>query len=321
MRSPLFMLTPNQPLRIYLGKVLSTLITCSLLIALTGCSSNDEAQQLGTEQQLYKRAQGYLDTSSWESAAQTLQLLEENFPFGSFAEQAQLELIYAYYRMGDHDLAIASADRFIRLHPQHRNVDYAYYMRGVAAFHNDTAFTRSLITDVSSRDSGSAKDAFNYFSQLLSRYPESAYVLDARQRMIYLRNVLARQEIHIANYYFKRGAYVAAANRGRFVVENMQQTPAVPDGLAVMAQAYHLLDMQELADAAVKVLALNYPEHPALNKDGSFNYQHNLKKGRSWLSYLTLGLLDKRPFVKFDSREVFNPQYGKSEKVAEVARP
>lgn len=291
---------------------MSKLLKCGLVVllfALGACSNNDEKEQLGTEQQLYERAQGHLKTSSWEAAAQALQLLEENFPFGSFGEQAQLELIFAYYRMGDYDLAIAAADRFIRLHPQHRNVDYAYYMRGIAAFHNNTAFTRALISDVSSRDSGSAKDAFNYFSQLLNRYPESQYVLDARQRMIYLRNVLARQEIHVANYYFKRGAYVAAANRGRYVVENMQETPAVPDGLAVMVQAYHLLGMQKLADDATKVLASNFPQHPALSEDGAFNYQHNVNDKRSWLSYLTLGLLDKRAFVKFDSREVFNPQY------------
>jgi outer membrane protein assembly factor BamD len=183
-------------------------------------------------------------------------------------------------------------------------------MRGVASFYNETAFTTALITDVSNRDSGSAKDSFNYFSQLLLRYPQSPYVLDARQRMVYLRNILARQEIHIANYYFKRGAFVAAANRGRFVVENMQGTPAVPDGLAVMAQAYHLLGLQELADDAVTVLQANYPRHPALN-DGKFNYRYKLNKQRNWLSFLTFGLLDKRQYVNFDSREIYNPNYGK----------
>jgi len=285
----------------------------SLLLSVTmlmvACGSNEEKQQTSTEQTLYENAQKQLQNANWSTAAQTLQLLEENFPFGSFAEQAQLELIFAYFKMGDHDLAIASSDRFIRLHPQHRSVDYAYYMRGVASFHNETAFTTALISDVSNRDSGSAKDSFNFFSQLLSRYPNSVYVLDARQRMIYLRNVLARQEIHIANYYFKRGAFVAAANRGRFVVENMQGTPAVPDGLAVMAQAYHLLDMQDLANKAAAVLAKNFPQHPALGEDTTFDYQYELRPKRSWLSYLTLGLLDKGKFVNFDSREIFNPQF------------
>ncbi len=295
------------------------LLAIALLTA--ACSSKEEKEQVSTEQTLYENAQRQLKSANWAAAAQTLQLLEENFPFGTFAEQAQLELIFAYFKMSDHELAIAASDRFIRLHPQHRNVDYAYYMRGVASFHNETAFTTALISDVSNRDSGSAKDAFNYFAQLLNRYPESLYVLDARQRMIYLRNVLARQEIHIANYYFKRGAFVAAANRGRFVVENMQGTPAVPDGLAVMAQAYHLMGMQDLADDAVQLLAKNFPQHPALGDDSAFDYQYKLKSKRSWLSYLTLGLLDKREFVNFDSRRVFNPQYRSAPEFKDAPQP
>jgi len=273
---PMRALLSPQSARLVVRKV-ARLIALNLLIFIVACSSNED-KQVSTEQQLYQNAQKLLKSSNWSGAAETLQLLEENF------------------------------DRFIRLHPQHRNVDYAYYMRGVASFYNETAFTTALISDVSNRDSGSAKESFNYFSQLLLRYPKSSYVLDARQRMIYLRNILARQEIHIANYYFKRGAFVAAANRGRFVVENMQSTPAVPDGLAVMAQAYHLLGMQKLADDAERVLVANYPQHPVL-KDGKFNYRYKLNAKRNWLSYLTFGLLDKRQYVNFDSRSVFNPGY------------
>lgn len=296
-------------------------ILFTLLFFLIGCSSNDDKDGVRTEQVLYERAQEYLDGSSWVAAAETLQLLEENFPFGSYAEQAQLELIYAYFKSGDYALAIASADRFIRLHPQHRNVDYAYYMRGVASFYNESSITTALITDVTNRDTGSAKESFNYFSQMLRRFPESPYALDARQRMIYLRNVLARQEIHVANYYFRRGAFVAAANRGRYVVENMQGTPAVPDGLAVMAQAYHLLEMQDLADDAARVLALNYPLHPSLDEDGDFVYQYRVKKSRNLLSYLTLGVFDKRQYVAFDSREIFNPEYREELREPDVNAP
>lgn len=275
---------------------------------LSGCSSKKD-EIVDTEQALYEAAQEQMARRNWTTATEALQLLEENFPFGVYAEQAQLELIYTYYRTLDYELAIAAADRFIRLHPQHRNVDYAYYMRGVSSFYSETAITSALISDVATRDSGSAKDSFNYFSQLLNRYPDSIYALDARQRMVYLRNILARQEIHIANYYFRRGAFVAAANRGKYVVESMQGTPAVPDGLAVMAQAYHLLGMQELADDAVKVLKLNFPEYPSLNENGNFEYKYKLKPKRNWLSYLTLGVLEKNQFVKFDSRDVYNPQY------------
>lgn len=304
------------------NRFISLIFILSVVLSIVACSSNKEKKaQVSTEQAIYEKAQYHLKSSNWEAAAETLQILEENFPFGSFAEQAQLELIFAYFRMDDQDLAIAASERFIRLHPQHRNVDYAYYMRGIASFYNKTAFTTSLISDVSNRDSGSAKEAFNYFAQLLEKYPESIYVLDARQRMLYLRNILARQEIHIANYYFKRGAFVAAANRGKFVVENMQGTPAVPDGLAVMAQAYHLLGMQELADDAEKVLVKNFPEHPALVSNSKFDYKYKFGSKRSWLSYLTLGLLDKRPSVKFDSRNIFNPQYNKSKNIEAASPP
>lgn len=286
----------------------------SLLICLTyilsACTSNQEKDEVtDTEQTLYEIAEKQLKSSNWDGAAEALQLLEEHFPFGIYAEQAQLELIYAYFKTTDYELAIAASDRFIRLHPQHRNVDYAYYMRGVASFYNETAITTMLISDVSNRDSGSAKDAFNYFAQLLNRFPKSVYALDARQRMIYLRNILARQEIHIANYYFRRGAFVAAANRGRYVVENMQGTPAVPDALAVMTQAYHLLGMQELADDSARVLKMNYPDYPSLNEDGEFEYRYKLKPKRNWLSYVTFGLLNKSEFVNFDSRDIYNPQF------------
>lgn len=291
------------------------LIFAFIFIFLSACSSNDDKPEKGaTEQTLYERAQRYLKASNWASAIQALQLIEENFPFGTYAENAQLELCYAYYRSGDYELAIASSDRFIRLHPQHRDVDYAYYMRGVASFYKDSAITTALIRDISQRDSGSAKDSFNYFSQLLARFPNSQYALDAQKRMVYLRNILARHEIHVANYYFKRGAYVAAAGRGRFVVENMQGTPAVPDGLAVMAQAYHLLGMQDLADDAATVLALNYPKHPSIKK-GKFVYQKHIDEGTSWLSYLTLGLFGKREFVNYDTRSTFNPQYNDDNEV------
>ncbi|VUD68299.1 Outer membrane protein assembly factor BamD [Thalassocella blandensis] len=285
------------------------LVVVLCISVLASCGSKPEKENEGvSEQTLYERAQRYLKASNWSSSIQVLQLIEENFPFGTYAENAQLELCYAYFRSGEYELSIASSDRFIRLHPQHRDVDYAYYMRGVASFYKDSAITTALISDISQRDSGSAKDSFNYFSQLLTRFPESQYALDAQRRMIYLRNILARHEIHVANYYFKRGAYVAAANRGRFVVENMQGTPAVPDGLAVMAQAYHLLGMQNLADDAAKILVLNYPQHPSVKK-GQFEYQKNINESTSWLSYLTLGLFGKRKFVNFDSRDVFNSQY------------
>ncbi|WP_096087332.1 outer membrane protein assembly factor BamD [Agaribacterium haliotis] len=280
---------------------------CLSLTLLVGCAS-DEDYGRGSEQEVFERAQRYLDSYSWELAIDTLQALEENFPFGTYAEQAQLELIYAYYKAGEFEAALASADRFIRLHPQHRNVDYAFYMRGIASFYNDSVFSSFFPVDTTMRDPGTAKESFNHFAELLNEYPQSPYALDAEKRMIYLRNTLARAEINVANYYFKRGAYLAAANRGRWVVENMQGTPAVPDALAVMAQAYHLIDMQPLSEDAIKVLKYNYPHYPAL-EDGEFDYQYGSDQDRSWVSYVTFGVFDKRPSIKFDTRKVYDPFY------------
>lgn len=284
--------------------ILSLLLAAVLFT--TSCSSKEERRVRGSEADLYQSVQYYLGASNWETAIEYLESMEENYPFGAYAEQSQLDLIYAQFKSNGHDAAIASADRFIRLHPQHRNVDYAYYMRGIAAFYNETAFSSAYSSDYTTRDPGAAKDAFNHFSQLINRYPKSAYVLDAQQRMVYLRNVIARSEINVANYYFKRNAYVAALNRGRWVVENMQETPAVPDGLAVMTQAYHLLGMQDLSDDTIRVLKLNYPDHPALS-NGTFDYSFGRERKRSIISYITFGLFDKAPYVEFDTRKQYNP--------------
>lgn len=293
-------------------------LVLSLLLALTlsACSyfqdeEEEQAPEFDTERQYYEAAQKLLNARQWDRANKTLQALEENFPFGKYAEQAQLELIFSYYKNSDFEAASAAADRFIRLHPQHRNVDYAYYMKGLASFNEGRGlFERFLPTDLTRRDPGSARDSFAYFSQLIARFPESPYAPDAEKRMIYLRNLLARYEIHVANYYFKRGALVAATNRGRYVVENFQKTPAVPDGLAVMIQGYHALGMQELADSTLLILRDNYPQHPALANDGGFNYQFSADGGeRGWMSKLTLGFLDKQDPPGFDSREVFNPAH------------
>jgi len=296
----------------------SILVTLVLLLTtgLFSCASqerDESSRARETERQLYEAAQRQLRTQQWELAIDNLQRLEDNFPFGTYAEQAQLELIYAFYRNYNFEASIAAADRFIRLHPQHRNVDYAYYMRGLASFdQNRGFFERFLPTDMSQRDPGAARESFGYFNQLLTIFPQSQYAADAEKRMIYLRNLLARYEIHVANYYFKRGAYVAAVNRGRYVVENFQRTPAVPDALAVMVQGYKLLGQTELQDSALEVLKANYPDYPALDEDGNFNFQFSTaEEDRSWLSRITFGLFDKREPPGFDSRAQYNPQYQK----------
>jgi outer membrane protein assembly factor BamD len=257
-----------------------------------------------TEKELYELAQQNLNDESFLQAVKNLQLLEARYPFGPYAEQAQLEIIYAHYRNFDSEAAVSTADRFIRLHPQHPNADYAYYIKGLANYVESEGFLdRFLPTDMTMRDPGLARQSFEDFRQLLYRYPDSTYAADAKARMVYLRARLARYEINVANYYFKRGAYTAAANRGRFVVENFPQTPATGDALAVMIQAYQLLDLQDLATNALAVLNKNYPYHPSLDENGQFISKFtDAATQRSMLNKLTFGLVDQTEPPKFDNR-------------------
>jgi outer membrane protein assembly factor BamD len=297
-------------------KNLSLMLLILSLSLTTGCSwlgwgveEQTEEDSAGlTEKDFYERIQTSLNASNWTVAISNLQLLESQFPFGKYAEQGQLELIYAQYKSGDYESSIASADRFIRLHPQHPNVDYAFYVKGLSEISQTGGFFDSFLpTDSSMRDIGEARGAFTTLTELLSRFPESPYATDARKRLVSLRNRLARAEIHVANYYFTRGAYLAAANRGRFVVENFQQSPAVPDGLAVMAQAYYLLEMKELADNSVEVLVANYPEHPSLDSNGQFDFERRLLADQdSWLDKLSFGVLKRIKPPSFDSRSVYD---------------
>ena len=289
------------------------IITLSLLL-ISGCSwfqseetkaakaKRDEPKTI-TEQDYYERVQRNLTSRSWALAIENLEALEAQFPFGTYGEQAQLELIYAHYESADYESATAAADRFIRLHPQHTNVDYAHYIKGLSLISESKGFLDSFLPrDDSKRDPGTARQAFATFTDLLHRYPNSVYAADARKHLVHLRNLLARHEIHVANYYFKREAYLAATNRGRYVVENFQRTPAVADGLAVMAQGYYLLNLKEHSANAAKTLATNFPDHPALNASGEFQYQDNFKDDSSWWKRLTLGYYIPENPPAYDSR-------------------
>ncbi len=285
---------------------------------LTACSSSEKKEEKFTsEADLYHAAEEQLDHEQWETAVKNLQKLEESFPFGAYAEQGQLELIFAYYNFNKPDEAIATANRFIRLHPQHRNVDYAYYMMGLSSFTKDKGmFERVMPTDMTKRDPGAARESLANFTQLLNRFPDSTYAADAKKRMLFLRNVLARYEIHVANYYFKRQAYVAAVSRGRYVIENYPQTPATPDALAVMVQGYHLLGMQDRANESLEVLRTNYPNFPAFDKKGDFDYDYaNHNEDRNLFGTLTAGLFSKHDIIGFDTREIYDAEYQKTPRV------
>ncbi|WP_417534745.1 outer membrane protein assembly factor BamD [Marinobacterium stanieri] len=243
-------------------KVLATLVLFSLLSACSWFGGDEKVAPDVPEQELYEEALSALESDNYDLAIEKLQLLEARYPFGRYSEQAQLELIYAYFRNYEPASASAAADRFIRLHPNHDNIDYAYYLKGLTAFEQDRSFiAQYLPIDVSQRDPGAALDSFESFSTLLTRYPDSEYAPDAQKRMQFLKNRLAAYEVHVAAYYMKRQAWVAAANRGRYVVENLQETPAVPDALAIMAEAYTELGMDDLAKNSLDVLQLNFPDY------------------------------------------------------------
>ncbi|MDX1810902.1 MAG: outer membrane protein assembly factor BamD [Gammaproteobacteria bacterium] len=207
----------------------------------------------------YSEAKSALSQEDYETAIQKLESLEARFPFGKFAQQAQLDMAYAYYKFDEPESAVASAERFIRLYPRHPRVDYAYYLKGVIKFsQGHSAFDKISDTDPAKRDPESARKAFLYFSQLVNRFPNSKYTPDALERMKYLRNSLARHELYAAEYYIKMEAYVAAANRAKYILENFQKTPYTKEALEIMIDAYKHLKLPQLAADAQRVYDLNF---------------------------------------------------------------
>jgi outer membrane protein assembly factor BamD len=243
--------------------------TIVLLAALVGgCAlfggKEDETKGWSAEK-LYHAARERMESGYYDGAIQYYEALQANFPFGEYAQQSQLELAYSYYKTEETESAIAACDRFIKLYPTHPNLDYAFYLKGLSNFNRGKGLTqRFLPTDPSQRDPGAALRSFQDFGELIKRFPESRYLADAQQRMVYLRNLLAQHEVNVANYYMRRGAYVAAANRAQYVIENYQQTPSMPEALVVLTRAYKVLELEDLAADAMRVLELNYPDHPGL---------------------------------------------------------
>lgn len=278
--------------KITFTRLISVLFLAGVLAGCASTPDEDQVPETLSEEELYKLASNSIDHENFAEAIKTLRTLESRYPFGSFAEQAQLDIIYAYFMDYQPEAVRAAADRFLRLHPTHPNADYALYMKGLAS--NTSAMgllERYLPLDSSKRDPGQARQSFNEFSELLSRYPDSRYAPDARQRMVAIRNRLAAYEVHAANYYMKRKAYVAATNRGRYVVENLQKTPAVPDALAIMVEGYQRMGLIEPANEALEVLRLNYPDSPALNEKGEFiGYQSFGDVNPSLLYTVSFGL-------------------------------
>ena len=238
-----------------------TLVVLICLSVFYACSSNEEMpDERLIEKDLYDQAQIRLKNENFSTAIISLETLESRFPFGRYAEQAQAELIYAYYKNFEYEASRSAADRFINLHPRHPHTSYAYYIKGLSSFTDDSGlFARFLGSDLSKRDMDPAQSSFDDLSEFLSRYPESKYAPHAKQRMIYLRNLLAKHEMHVAGYYMERRAYLAAIGRAKYVIEHIPNTPQTPFALSVLVEAYGMLDYQELKQSNLEVLKSNFP--------------------------------------------------------------
>jgi outer membrane protein assembly factor BamD len=264
---------------LFIGCLSLAISGCSTISNLfSGDSSSSEDEYVGWDVQKFRsEAKAAVDAGSYDKAVKLYEAIQTRYPFGESASQTELDLAYAYYKAGKHEEAVATADRFMKMNPRSAGVDYALYLKGLANYNRDIGFVdRFLPTDTSQRDQNKAQTAYNNFKELITRFPNSRYVADARLRMIALNNNLAMHEVHIARYYMNRKAYVAAASRASGVVEHYQGTPAVPYALQVMQEAYTNLGMNDLAKDAARVYELNYPNGPPVPEHSEATFSHKV---------------------------------------------
>lgn len=268
-------------------RLLTLLFAVAILTACSLLPKEEDETKGWSAQKFYSEASFAMSDSDYDTAIKYYEGLEARYPFGRFAMQAQLDVAYAYYKNGEPESSIAASDRFIKLHPRNPFVDYAYYLKGIVNFNRNITFINRFIpTDTSQRDPGSILNSFNDFAELARLFPESQYTEDALKRMIYLRNNLASHEIHVARYYMKRGAYLAAANRCVTVVEKYQRTPAVKDALEIMIDAYDELGMEQLSTDTKRVLAVNEAKGTLYYPEAEYDGEESL--GRAIWNYMEL---------------------------------
>lgn len=253
-------------MKIALPRILIALVTSVLIV---GCASQPELDETKgwSAEKLYKEAKDEQDSRNYARSIKLFEALESRYPYGRYAQQAQLEIAYTQYKDQEPELALAALDRFIKQNPTHPNVDYAYYLKGIVNFNESQGFLSSLSKqDFSERDPKAATDSYEAFRMLVERLPQSKYASDAQLRMGYLIGALADHELHVARYYYKRGAYLAAANRGKALVQAYAQTKQTEGGLAAMYHAYNKLGLTDLRDDAKRVLLHNFPNTKLLDE-------------------------------------------------------
>src|SRR5882672_3867315 len=246
-----------------LRSLLAAASLAASLAMMSGCGSLDPAndETVGwSAQRLYGEAKDAMASKDWPKAIKHLEKLEARYPYGRYAQQAQLEVAYCQFKDQERASAIAAADRFIKLYPNHQNVDYAWYLKGLINFNQlEGALSWLTTPDMSDRDPKASRDGFLAFKEVVTRFPESPYAEDAGARMRYLINALANNEVHVAKYYMKRGAYVAAANRAQYAIEHYPQAPAVEEAMVILMRAYDSLGMKDLRESTERVLMKNFP--------------------------------------------------------------
>ena len=250
--------------------VVRSLLVVLLMIALSGCAGlREDPTRNWSASQIYAEAKAALTSGDYEKAVEYYEILEARFPFGRYAQQAQIEIAFAYYRASEPDAALAAVDRFVQLNPRHPNLDYALYLRGLINFNREQGLlTRLFPLDPAEMDTRPLRDSFQDFSRLVRDFPDSRYTEDALARMHFIRNALAGHEVRVAQFYADRGAWVAVSQRALVVVEDYQGSAVMPQALALLIRSYRALGLSDLAEDTLQVLDLNFPEQAAAFRAG-----------------------------------------------------
>lgn len=249
----------------------------TLVLLLSACSLPEQVDETKnwSPSKLYSEARDEMRAGGYDRAVTLFEKLESRYPFGTYAQQAQMEIAYAYYRQGDQPQALAAVERFIKLHPDHPNVDYMYYLRGLINFNDKTSiFDFISHQDPTERDPKAAREAFDAFKQVTEKFPNSKYAPDAAARLGYLVNAMAQYDVHVANYYYRHGAYLAAVNRAQSAVKQYQGAPALEEALYIMMKSYDAMNLPTLRDDAERVLKNNFPD--------SIYFKGGPKKDKPW---------------------------------------
>ena len=264
-----------------MGRSLTALAAALLALTLSGCGlfadKEKERKDWGAAD-FYKAAKEQFDSGSWDGAIKLYEQLEAKYPYGRFAQQAQLETAYAQFKQGESASAISTIDKFTKTHPNHENLDYALYLRALVNFKEDLGpLTRFANQDLADRDPKAARESFEGFKEVVTRFPTSRYADDSRERMAYLVEALARHEIKVARYYLNRGAWLAAANRAQGAITRFPNSPVHEDALEIMIESYDRMGMTPLRDDARKVLQKNFPAE-RMAKEGQ-------NRGKPWYQF------------------------------------